>query len=115
MQFEAASDNELIIGCAVRSVLRAPRSTALCKILTLINDSTLIIGVIQTAAKEEMFSSPMMWTVECVPPLAASVPDSGVYPKTRVMGSREKTLHYFGATAPLSVELHWGCENPSLS
>ena len=33
MGFEAASDNELIIGCAVRSVLRAPRSTPLCKIL----------------------------------------------------------------------------------
>jgi hypothetical protein len=30
---EAASDNELIIGCAARSVLRTPRSTALCKIL----------------------------------------------------------------------------------
>ena len=26
--FEAASDNELVIGCAVRSVLRAPRSSS---------------------------------------------------------------------------------------
>jgi RHS repeat-associated protein len=60
-----------------------------------------------TAAKEEMFSSPMMWTDECVLPLAAA----GVYPKTRVRGSREKTLHCFSATAPLSVELRWGCEN----
>ncbi len=32
-KFEAASDNELVIGCAVRSVLRAPRSTPLSKIL----------------------------------------------------------------------------------
>ena len=27
MKFEAASNNERVIGCAVRSVLRAPRST----------------------------------------------------------------------------------------
>jgi RHS repeat-associated protein len=62
-----------------------------------------------TAAKEEMYSSPMVWTDACVLPLAAA----GVYPKTRVWGSREKMLHCFGATAPLSVELRWGCENSS--
>jgi len=33
-KFEAASDNELVIGCAVRRVLRAPRSTAFFKIPT---------------------------------------------------------------------------------
>jgi RHS repeat-associated protein len=66
-----------------------------------------------TAAKEEMFSSPMVSTDECVLPLASSVPAFGVYPKTRVWGSREKTLHCFSATAPLSVELRWGCENSS--
>ncbi|MGC0776957.1 MAG: RHS repeat-associated core domain-containing protein [Candidatus Acidiferrum sp.] len=62
-----------------------------------------------TAAKEEKFSAPMVWTEECVLPLAAS----GVYPKTRVWGSRKKTLPCFSATAPLSVELHRGCENSS--
>jgi RHS repeat-associated protein len=88
---------------------RAPRSTPLSKIPTPVNDSILIIGVMPTAAKDEMFSSPMVWTDECVLPLAAS----GVYPKTRVWGSREKTLHCFSATAPPSVELHRGCENSS--
>jgi hypothetical protein len=33
VKLEAASDNELVIGCAVCSVLRAPRSTPLSKIL----------------------------------------------------------------------------------
>ena len=76
---------------------------------TLVKDSALIIGVMPTAAKEEKFSAPMVWTDECVLPLAAS----GVYPKTRVWGSREKTLPCFSATAPLSAELHWGCGNSS--
>src|SRR6267378_7704667 len=62
-----------------------------------------------TAAKEEKFSSPMVWTDECVLPLAAT----GVYPKTRVWGSREKTLPCFSATAPLRIELRRGCENSS--
>ena len=62
-----------------------------------------------TAAKEEKFSAPMVWTDACFLPLAAA----GVCPKTRVWGSREKTLHCFGATAPLSVELRWGCEKSS--
>jgi RHS repeat-associated protein len=61
------------------------------------------------AAKEENFSAPMVWTDECVLPLAAS----GVYPKTRVRGSEEKMLPCFGATAPLRIELRWGCENSS--
>ncbi len=56
-----------------------------------------------TAPKEENFSAPMVWTDECVLPLAAS----GVYPKTRVWGSREKMLPYFGATAELRIELRW--------
>ena len=62
-----------------------------------------------TAAKEEKLSAPMVWTHECVLPLAAA----GVYPKTRVWGSREKTLHCFSATTLLSAELHRGCENSS--
>src|SRR5271169_838018 len=62
-----------------------------------------------TAAKEEKFSAPMVWTDACVLPLAAN----GVYPKTRVWGSREKTLHCFSATAPLSGNSRWGWENSS--
>ncbi len=62
-----------------------------------------------TAPKEENFSAPMVWTDECVLPLAAA----GVYPKTRVWGSREKTLPCFGATAELRIELRWGCEKSS--
>jgi len=42
-------------------------------------------------------------------PLAAS----GVYPKTRVWGSEPENLHCFSATAPLKVELRWGCEESS--
>src|ERR1700694_5360007 len=60
-----------------------------------------------TAAKEGTFSAP---SDPCVLfPLAAS----GVYPKTRVWGSREKTLHCFSATAELRIELRRGCENSS--
>jgi hypothetical protein len=56
-KFEAASDNELVIGCAVRSVLRAPRSTPLLKIPTQVNDSARTIRVMLTAAKEGTFSA----------------------------------------------------------
>jgi hypothetical protein len=62
-----------------------------------------------TAAKEETFSAPMVWTDECVLPLAAS----GVYPKTRVWGSSEQNLSCFSATTPLRIELRWGCEKSS--
>jgi RHS repeat-associated protein len=62
-----------------------------------------------TAAKEEIFSSLMVWTNECVLPLAAS----GVYPKTRVWGSSEKMLHCFSATAPLSENGRRGWQNSS--
>ncbi len=62
-----------------------------------------------TAAKEEKFSAPMVWTDECVLPLVAA----GVYPKTRVWGSDEKNLHCFSTTAPLKIELRWGCEESS--
>jgi len=88
---------------------RAPRSTPLWKIPSLVNDSTLIIGVMSTAAKKEKLSAPMVWTDECVFPLAAS----WVYPKTRVWGSREKTLHCFSATSQLSGNSRRGCENSS--
>jgi RHS repeat-associated protein len=62
-----------------------------------------------TAAKEETFSAPMVWTDECVLPLAAA----GVYPKTRVWGSKLENVHCFSATAPLRIELRWGCEESS--
>ena len=42
-------------------------------------------------------------------PLAAK----GVYPKTRVWGSEPENLHCFSATAPLKIELCWGCEKSS--
>jgi YD repeat-containing protein len=51
----------------------------------------------------------MVWTDECVLPLAAS----GVYPKTRVWGSKQENMHCFSATAPLKIELRWGCEESS--
>jgi RHS repeat-associated protein len=62
-----------------------------------------------TAAKEEMFSRPMVWTKECALPLAAT----GVYAKTRVWGSEPENLHCFSATAPVKIELRWGCEESS--
>jgi RHS repeat-associated protein len=62
-----------------------------------------------TAAKKEKFSAPMVWTDECVLPLAAS----GVYLKTRVWGSDEKMLHSLSATAQLRIELRRGCEESS--
>ena len=46
-------------------------------------------------------------------PLAASVPDSGVYPKTRVWGSKPENVHCSSAIAPLKIELRWGCEESS--
>jgi len=91
----------------VRSVLRAPRSTALFKIPTQVNDSARKIRVMSTAAKEGTFSAS---SDPCVFfPLAAR----GVYPKTRVWGSKPENLHCFSATAPLKVELRWGCEDSS--
>ncbi len=58
-----------------------------------------------TAAKEGTFSASRD---PCVLfPLAAA----GVYPKTRVWGSGEKTLHCFSATMPLSGNSRWGWEN----
>jgi hypothetical protein len=61
-----------------------------------------------TAAREETLSAPMVWTDECVlrsPPL--------VYPKTRLRGSEPENLPCFSATAPLRIELRWGCEECS--
>jgi RHS repeat-associated protein len=62
-----------------------------------------------TAAKKEMFSAPMVWKDECVLPLAAS----GVYPKTRVWGSKPENVHCSSANAPLRIEQRWGCEECS--
>jgi RHS repeat-associated protein len=60
-----------------------------------------------TAAKEGTFSAS---SDPCVLfPLAAA----GVYPKTRVWGSREKMLHCFSATARLSGNARRGCGNSS--
>jgi RHS repeat-associated protein len=107
VQFEAASDNELVIGCAVRSVVRAPRSTAFSKISTQVNDSARKIRVMLTAAKKETHSAS---SDPCaIFPLAAR----GVYPKTRIRSSSEKTLHCFSATAPLSGNARRGWENSS--
>jgi RHS repeat-associated protein len=57
------------------------------------------------AAKGENFSAPMVWTDECVLPLAA-----GVDSKTRVWGSKPENVHCSRTTAPLKIELRWGCE-----
>jgi RHS repeat-associated protein len=60
-----------------------------------------------TAAKKETLSAS---SDPCVLfPLAAR----GVYPKTRIRGSREKMLHCFSATAPLSGNARRGWENSS--
>jgi RHS repeat-associated protein len=62
-----------------------------------------------TAAKEEKLCAPMVWTDTCVLPLAAA----GVYPKTRVWGSKPENVHCSSATSPLKIELRWGCEESS--
>src|SRR5271169_5814884 len=62
-----------------------------------------------TAAKEEKFCAPMVWADACVLPLAAA----GVYPKTRVWGSKPENVHCSSATPPLKIELRWGCEECS--
>ena len=60
-----------------------------------------------TAAKEGTFSAS---SDPCVLfPLAAA----GVYPKTRVWGSKPENVHCSSATAPLKIELRWGCEESS--
>ena len=46
-------------------------------------------------------------------PLAASVPNSGVYSKTRVRGSKPKNVHCSSAIGPLRIELRWGYANSS--
>jgi hypothetical protein len=51
----------------------------------------------------------MVWTDERVLPLAAS----GVYPKTRVWGSKPENVRCSRATPPLRIELRWGCEEYS--
>jgi RHS repeat-associated protein len=86
-----------------------PTEHSVLEISTQVNDSARKIRVMLAAAKEKNFSAPMVWTDACVLPLAAR----GVYPKTRIGGSSEKTLHCFSATAPLRIELRWGCENSS--
>src|SRR5438046_1800512 len=59
-----------------------------------------------TAAKKEKFSAPMVWADTCVLPLAAS----GVYPKSRVWGSKPENVHCSRAIGPLKIELRRGCE-----
>src|SRR5580692_11858545 len=60
-----------------------------------------------TATKEGTFSTS---SDPCVFfPLAAS----GVYPKTRVWGSKPKSVHCSSAIGPLRIELRWGCEECS--
>jgi RHS repeat-associated protein len=64
-----------------------------------------------TAAKEETFAASSDPSV--LFPLAASFPDSGVYPKTRVWGSKPENVHCSSAIGPLRTELRWRCENSS--
>ena len=90
---------------------RAPRSTPLWKIPTQVHRSALKIRVMPPAAKEGTFSA---LSDPCVFfPLVASVPDSGVYPKTRVWGSKPENVHCSRAIGPLKIELRWGCEKSS--
>jgi RHS repeat-associated protein len=62
-----------------------------------------------TAAKQEKFSAPTVWTDECVLSLAAA----RVYPKTRVWGSKPESVQCSNANTPLTIELRWGCEKSS--
>jgi RHS repeat-associated protein len=55
---------------------------------------------------------------QCVLPLAAAPTSSTTYNcdartlfKTRVWGSESENVHCSSATAPLKIELRWGCEN----
>jgi len=48
----------------------------------------------------------MVWADTCVLPLAAS----GVYPKSRVWGSKPENVHCSRAIGPLKIELRRGCE-----
>jgi YD repeat-containing protein len=57
-----------------------------------------------TAAKEGTFSASSDPRVFF--PLAAAA----VYPKTRVWGSKPENVPCSSATAPLRIELRWGCE-----
>jgi RHS repeat-associated protein len=60
-----------------------------------------------TAAKEGTFSAS---SDPCALfPLAAAE----VYPKTRVWGSKPESVHCSSATAPLKIELRWGCGESS--
>src|ERR1700747_588898 len=86
-----------------------PTEHSVLEISTQVHLSARKIRVMLTAAKEEKFSAPMVWSDACVLPLAAR----GVYPKTRVRGSREKMLHCFSATAPLSGNAPRGWQNSS--
>src|ERR1700720_1184051 len=56
--------------------------------------------------KEQPQVAAVLFGRQCVLPLAAS----GVYPKTRVWGSKPENVHCSSATAPLKIELRWGCE-----
>jgi len=54
---------------------------------------------------------------QCVLPLAVAPTstttyscDARTYPKTRVWGSEPENVHCSSATAPLKIELRWGCE-----
>jgi len=97
VQFEAASDNERVIGCAAAERPSLPTEHMALGKSCSGNDSALIIEVMPTAAKEEVLSAS---SHPCVFfPLAVS---STVSLKTRVWGSSEKTLHCFSATARLS-------------
>jgi RHS repeat-associated protein len=59
--------------------------------------------------KEQSNVAAVLFGGEGVLTLAAS----GVYPKTRVWGSKPENVHCSGAIGPLKIELRWGCEKCS--
>ena len=60
-------------------------------------------------SKEQPHVAKVLFGSEYVLPLAAA----GVYPKTRVWGSKPENAHCSSATPPLRIELRWGCEESS--
>jgi RHS repeat-associated protein len=60
-------------------------------------------------SKEQPHVAIVLFGSEYVLPLAAA----GMYPKTRVWGSKPENVHCSSATPPLRIELRWGCEESS--
>jgi hypothetical protein len=60
-------------------------------------------------SKDQPHVAAVLFGGEGVLPLAAS----GVYPKTRVWGSKPENMPCSSAIEPLKIELHWGCGESS--